>query len=69
MPCGPRHLIRRGSAARPVDEFLVEPAQMTFEWSRDRAAARGFASKGEAERFGRNLLAGPFNVVESRHVG
>lgn len=59
-----RFLLRRGPAAQPVEEFLTEPAQMAFEWSLDRSAARSFASKGEAERFGRNFLAGPFNVVE-----
>ena len=58
-------LLRRGSAAQPVDEFLTEPAHMTFEWSANRGAARSFASKGEAERFGRNFLASPFNVVEA----
>ena len=38
---------------------------MAFEWSADRARARSFASKGEAERFGHNFLAGSFNVVEA----
>lgn len=58
-------LIRRGPAARPVTEFLTEPAQMAFEWSDDQAAARQFASRAEAERFGRNFLAGAFHVVEA----
>lgn len=55
-------VIRRGPAARPADEFLFEPAHMTFEWSPWRGQARRFASKGEAERFGQNMLAGPFHV-------
>ena len=57
-------LIRRGPTAQPVSEFLTEAAQMAFEWSDNRSAARRFGSKAEAERFGRNFLAGPFHIVE-----
>ena len=56
-------LIRRGPAARPRDEYLHEPSHMAFEWTGDRAAARTFASRADAERFGRAMLAAVFHAV------
>lgn len=56
-------LIRRGPASRPLDEYLHEPSHMAFEWSSDRSAARTFANRGEAERFGRAMLAAVFHAV------
>lgn len=58
-----RWLIRRGPAARPVDEYLHEPSHMAFEWSSDRSVARTFASRADAERFGRAMLASAFHAV------
>ena len=55
-------LIRRGPA-RPGDEFLHEPSHMAFEWSSDRSVARTFASRADAERFGRAMLAAVFHAV------
>ena len=58
-----RWLIRRGPVARPADEYLHEPSHMTFEWSSDRSVARIFASRADAERFGRAMLASVFHAV------
>lgn len=59
-----RWIIRLGTAARPKAQYLRKTFDGSASWTNDPDSARPFASKAEAERYGRNTISGAFHAAE-----